>query len=390
MHELNQAKLSRTFLPMVVFLLMSGAQSSALADSAEAVPPAREKMTPVDVWTAVGQMAPGINIGNTLDNTVRWETGWGSPIITREYIQSLARLGFKTVRLPVAWDTYADHGRITPEEFHRVGELVDWITSAGMYCVVNIHWDGGWIDSDDKKRFPDTYATFSPEAEKKYQSYWEQISRFYAGKNQKLIFEAFNEESNFSNAGSEQKAYATLNHVNQLFVDTVRRTGGNNYNRLLIVAGYSTDISKTCRPEFKLPRDSVKEKLLLSIHYYSPWQFVGLNENASWGRMFPTWGSADDVKQLNQAFDTLNDFCARNDTPAFIGEFAVCSNKEAASQIRWTTAVATAALQRKMVPVLWDAGGAVSRRAPYLPSNELSETLGNLKHSSALSTQTAK
>ena len=61
-------------------------------------------------------MTPGINIGNTLENTTTWETGWGNPPITKEYVQSLAQLGFKTVRLPVAWDTYADDGRIQPDK----------------------------------------------------------------------------------------------------------------------------------------------------------------------------------------------------------------------------------------------------------------------------------
>ena len=115
--------------------------------------------------------------------------------------------------------------------------MVDWITGAGMFCVVNIHWDGGWIDSDDKDEFPNTFATFSAEAEKKFRSYWEQISTFFAGKNEKLIFESLNEETNFSNEGSTAKAYATLTRVNQLFIDTVRKTGGNNAKRLLIIAG---------------------------------------------------------------------------------------------------------------------------------------------------------
>jgi hypothetical protein len=100
-----------------------------------------------------------VNIGNTLDNTRQWETGWGNPRITKEYIASLAALGFRTVRLPVAWDTYAREGRIQPEKLARVGEVVDWITAAGMFCIVNIHWDGGWIDSSYKARFPDTSRT---------------------------------------------------------------------------------------------------------------------------------------------------------------------------------------------------------------------------------------
>ena len=107
----------------------------------------------LDAWTAAKLMGTGVNIGNTLENTTTWETGWGNPRITKEYVESLARLGFKTVRVPVAWDTYAHDGRIDADKLARVGEVVDWITAAGMFCVVNIHWDGGWIDSSGKRIF---------------------------------------------------------------------------------------------------------------------------------------------------------------------------------------------------------------------------------------------
>ena len=85
-----------------------------------ATAPALETMTEVDAWAAVPLMTPGINIGNTLDNTTTWETGWGNPPITKEFVESLAHLGFKTVRLPVAWDTYANDGRIQPDKLGRV------------------------------------------------------------------------------------------------------------------------------------------------------------------------------------------------------------------------------------------------------------------------------
>jgi endoglucanase len=282
------------------------------------------------------------------------------------------------VRLPVAWDTYAKDGEITPKQFQRVSEVVNWITDSGMFCVLNIHWDGGWIDSDRKEQFPQTFHTFSPEAEKKFRSYWDQIARHFAGKNQKLIFEALNEETNFDKEGSMEKAYATLTRVNQLFIDTVRATGGNNATRLLIVTGYTTDIEKTCNPGYKLPKDTVPGKLFISVHYYTPWTFVGLDKDASWGKMMPTWGSEEDLKLLNRLFDAMNDFCVRNNTPAFIGEFSMCSRKEAASSIRWTSSVYNAAASRKMIPVLWDTGGAVSRRDPYAPRQDLVQMVPGL------------
>ena len=145
------------------------------------------KADDLDAWSAAKLMGTGVNIGNTLENTTTWETGWGNPRITKEYVESLAKLGFKTVRFPVAWDTYARDGRIADEKLARVGEVVDWITAAGMFCVVNIHWDGGWIDSSAKERFPKTYATFSAEAERKYISYWTQIASYFAGRNERVV-----------------------------------------------------------------------------------------------------------------------------------------------------------------------------------------------------------
>jgi len=369
MNKIIKSKWGGYFGEILIFLLLLG--STQAATPAPVAAPTKS----LDAWTAAGLMAPGINIGNTFDNTAHWETGWGSPLITKDFIDSLARTGFKTVRLPVAWDTFADHGKITPQEFQRIDEVVNWILDAGMFCVINIHWDGGWIDSDAKERYPKTYHTFSPEAKIKFRSYWKQIASHYADKNEKLIFEGFNEESSFDNEGSTQKAYAALARVNQLFVNTVRKSGGNNAKRFLIIPGYTTDIDKTCREEYRLPKDKVSGKLFLSIHYYVPWPFVGMNGDASWAKMQPTWGSKEDVKQLNDLFDKLEHFCTSNNIPAFIGEFSMCSNKEKDSRVRWTTAVYQAALNRKMVPVLWDIGSAVSRVPPYAPNEEISDML---------------
>jgi endoglucanase len=350
----------------------------ATCASNAAAPP----MADVDAWIAAGQMGPGINIGNTLENTTTWETGWGNPRITQEFVEKLAKLGFRSVRLPVAWDTYARDGRITDDKLKRVGEVVDWITGAGMYCVINIHWDGGWIDSSNKEKFASTYATFSPAAERKFVAYWTQIAHYFADRDEHVLFEALNEETKFDNAGSPQAAYATLTRVNQIFIDTVRKTGGNNGKRLLVVTGYATDIDKTTNKLYELPKDSVPHKLLLSVHYYTPWQFVGLTEDASWGKMMLTWGTPADVADLNRLFDQLQEYCTRHDIPAYIGEFGATDKREKASRVRWMSAVAQAANSRKMVPVLWDTGGDVSRKAPYDPSPALHEVLAKLSAAS--------
>jgi endoglucanase len=294
-------------------------------------------------------------------------------------VQSLKAHGFGVVRVPVAWDTYAHDGQIDRDKIKHVGEVVDWITGAGMFAVIDIHWDGGWIDSDDQKKFPKTCHTFSPEAEQKFKSYWTQIATYFANRDQHLIFESLNEESNFENAGSEKKAFATLGHVNQLFIDTVRSTGGNNGKRLLIVAGYSTNIDKTTSSNFVVPKDTVPHRLLISVHYYTPWPFVGMEHDESWGKMQPTWGDPHDRAELKEQMDKMEGWSRQKDMPAFIGEFGASNKKDPRSRARWMLSVAVAAEARDMVPVLWDIGQDVSRNPPYNLTPELTFTLQQLQ-----------
>lgn len=356
-----------------------GAASDGTAPSKQASASSKTGAMTLDAWSAASQMSPGTNIGNTLENTTEWETGWGNPLITRDYVESLARLGFKTVRVPVAWDTYAVSEKILPEKMARVAEVVDWILASGMFCVVNIHWDGGWIDSSQKEKFPDTFATFSKDAERKFRSYWLQIATHFSDRGERLLFEGINEETNFSGTGSEKAAYATLTRVNQLFVDTVRSTGGNNAKRLLVVTGQNTDFAKTANELYVLPKDSVPGRLFISVHYYTPWQFCGLEEDADWGKVMHTWGSEKDVREQNELFDKMERFAQEHDIPVFVGEYNATGKRESTARIRWLKAVTQAAIKRKMVPVLWDTGGEVSRLAPYAASSELKAVLESLE-----------
>src|SRR3569833_1116991 len=120
------SKWRRIFITQVVVCLALVCPACT-ADSAE-------PMAELDAWAAATLMGMGVNIGNTLESTSHWETGWGNPRITREYIEHLGALGFKVVRVPVAWDTSASNGRIQPAKLAREGEVVHWITAAGMFC----------------------------------------------------------------------------------------------------------------------------------------------------------------------------------------------------------------------------------------------------------------
>ncbi|MBN2341899.1 MAG: glycoside hydrolase family 5 protein [Deltaproteobacteria bacterium] len=313
-------------------------------------------------------MGVGTNIGNTLENTYIWETGWGQPMISQAYIDGMAANGIGTVRVPVAWDTFAVDGVIQADKMNRVREVVDMIVGVGMYCVLNIHWDGGWIFNEGTA---DAY-TLTNDVRTKFQSYWEQISAEFADVGYQLVFEGMNEEGRFYVGGNESGTpdYAPLNELNQLFVTTVRASTGFNQMRNLLIAGFQTDIERTCVNEFQIPTDPAgSDKLLLSLHYYTPYPWTLMSEPADWGGMvYPrtTWGTTDDYNELNNLFNQLATFSNSRNVPIILGEFAVTLGegsyvREQSSRVLWMTEVMQTCLNHGMVPLLWDTGQEINR-----------------------------
>jgi endoglucanase len=326
-------------------------------------------------------MGFGTNIGNTFDNTTKWETGWGQPLVTQEYIKGMASHGIKTVRVPVAWDTYATNGVIDATKMTRVKEVVGWILDAGMYAIVNIHWDGGWIFNEKKAN----QYTLTDDVKAKFANYWKQIGAAFSGVGHMLIFEGLNEEAQFYVNGDPKGTpdIDALNTLNQLFVTTARAQGGFNATRALLIAGLATDINKTCVDSFTVPTDPAGEgKLFLSIHFYDPYPFTLMEDPASWGSPSATWGTDAEKKALDDQFTKLGNFSTKKKIPVIIGEFAVSRGekvvRQSASRTLWMQSVAKACFSRGMVPVLWDTGSEIKRTDGSL-STELQTAMNNAK-----------
>ena len=143
---------------------------------------AAEPMAELDAWTAAKLMGVGVNIGNTLENTTTLGNRLGQSA-HHEGIRRRVSRRWDSRRCACPWRGTPTRAMAASRRTSSRGssEVVDWITDAGMFCVVNIHWDGGWIDSSNKEKFANTYATFSAEAERKFQSYWTQIASYFAG-----------------------------------------------------------------------------------------------------------------------------------------------------------------------------------------------------------------
>ena len=62
--------------------------------------------------------------------------------------------------------------------------------------------------------------------------------------------------------------------MNQLFVDTVRATGGNNAERYLMLPGYAASLDGAATDLYQLPTDEAENKLIVSVHAYTPYNFA--------------------------------------------------------------------------------------------------------------------
>ena len=242
---------------------------------------------------AVKNMGAGWNLGNTLDtnsgnaddmwyevNTdrtpVRYETGWGQPVTTRQLIHMFKDAGFNTIRVPVTWYPHIGTLTVTPYKasdgsrrgnwdkdawlestdyqvdpawMARVKEIVDYVMDEGMYCILNVHHDTGagsaaWLVASE--------ADFAA-VKDRYEALWKQIATTFKDYGEKLLFESFNEMldpydswcfASFAtpdhyDAEVARSAYAGIDSYNDLFVRTVRGTGGNNQVRNLVVNTYA-------------------------------------------------------------------------------------------------------------------------------------------------------
>lgn len=341
-------------------------------------------MTSLEVIRAMGN---GINLGNTLEayghasyingsSPTSFEVSWGQPRTTAEMIHGMKEAGFDTIRIPIAWTNGMnfESGDYTIDErlMSRVDEVVTWALDEDMYVIINDHWDGGWWGM-----FGSADQETRDKAMEMYKSMWTQIGEHFADRSYKLIFESGNEElgdrlndkdiTGSKGVLTENECYETTNLINSEFVKLIRSLGGNNSERFLLIAGYNTDITKTCDSRFKMPEDTADSKLLLSVHYYTPWDYCGTDG-------VNQWGSPSDYDEQNKLFEQLSKFSEQG-YGVVIGEYAVMKSN---GGIKEDTDKFYANLMDNcdlydFCPVLWDCSNFYKRITNTLSNEDLAK-----------------
>ncbi len=352
---------STTFL-----LLLAGCAGNKEPDpipiqiAAETPTPTPDPFDVVDAETAlefVELMGVGWNLGNSLDaaNTGRTndhmnaEVAWGNPIVVQNLIKHIKSLGFKTIRVPVSYLDHMEEDGLTikPDWLDRVQQVVDWCVEEDLFIIINIHHEDEWLTKA---------STDYADIMERYTSLWNQIAERFGGYNEKLIFESMN-EIGFDDLGTK-KGCELLSKLNAKFVNLIRTSGGFNAERYLLLAGYWTDIDRTCTAEYIVPDD---DKVMVSIHYYSPSTFAIADITSTWGYQ-ETWGTEADLAYLTGQFEKLKASFLDKGVPVIVGEYGVINkNKDQEDRIYWFECVTKTALEYGCCPVVWDNGELIHR-----------------------------
>ena len=317
------------------------------------------------------KMGNGINLSNTLEafgaeelglgkDPKEYETFWGQPVTTTELMKLYKESGFDTIRIPVAWTNAMDWKNknyvIGTDYIDRVEEVVNYALDAGLYVIFNDHWDGDWWGM-----FGSASEETRAEAWKLYEAMWTQLAVRFKNYSEKVIFEGGNEEIGnrlndvfaVPDSGSLKgdEIYEVANKINQKFVDVVRKTGGNNSQRFLLIPGYNTDVGMTCDDRFVMPKDSAKDKLFVSVHYYTPWGYCG-------GSSVTHWGTVREVGEMNNNMEKLSRFVDAG-YGVIIGEYGTGLRSDGTlkdGNMDWHENFLDNCDYYNYVPVMWDTG----------------------------------
>ncbi len=302
----------------------------------------------------------GWNLGNTMDATggsgLSSETSWSQPKTTKELVEYVHNCGFTTIRIPVSWSNHltdADN-TIDPAWLDRVQEVADYAMDAGMFVVINTHHDNNLVENGTGYYPSEEYLDVS----KKYvEDIWTQVAQRFQDYDGHLIFESLNEPRMKGTAkewwftATDNEGQATIrciNEMNQVFVDTVRSSGGNNAKRFLLVPSAMASPDNALSAAFVLPEDPAN-RTMVSVHAYSPYDFAG-NENG-----YKTWGS-DRVGDLYFIQRLYNKFVEKG-IAVVIGEYGATNKDNLEDRVAWATDYRKLTKECGIPCFVWDNGG---------------------------------
>ena len=260
-----------------------------------------------------------INMGNSLESPTEAEWG-GLPIADADFV-NIAKAGFKTIRLPVRWETHSAKTApftIDPVFMARVQQVVRGAHAAGLNVILDSH-NFETMHSDPVGTAP------------RFTEVWRQIGAAFAKlPTSNLWFELENEpHDKFTNANLLQVLTPALAAVRKTNPDRPVIIGGENWSGIDSLATLA------------LPQDP---QVYPTFHYYEPFEFT--HQGATWVKPSPpmgrAYGAADDADRLKRDVAKLQAYAARTGLLPFMGETGAHTTVALAQRVQYHRAVTQA------------------------------------------------
>jgi aryl-phospho-beta-D-glucosidase BglC (GH1 family) len=310
-------------------------------------------MTNMTAFDIVKEMYLGINWGNGFDSGT--ETLWGSPVITKAHFQALWDDGFRTLRIPASWGI--GDGKATAENNYtidkafldRYQEIVDYAMDIGFYTIINSHHDN-WVRN---VLVGDTAVPVG--------RIWSQLSERFKDYGVKLLFETMNEPRNADGVGGgyewvcDPTSNAKINELNQLVVDIVRKSGGNNARRFVLFPPYGAHAYGEAMEDLVIPknldRTANDDRVIVSLHAYSPYNLCMPNDPGT--QQITEFGTRQDILNIQSLFGGIFEMFIDKGIPVVLGEWATGNKDNTEARIRHAKYYVAAASKKPGIVCLW-------------------------------------
>ena len=271
----------------------------------------------------------GLNAGWNLGNTYDLNSNPRALSTNSNYnglMTGLKAAGFNVIRIPSSWGPLSTSAPVPPTAFmDDIDAAIKAAHAAGLVVFINTHHNKNFFQlnqAGDSYRADREEGVVFKQMATRVIDVWATIAERFNDYGDWLIFESLNEPTITDDGGNVQwdgaslQYMRTLNHWNQVFVDTVRDTGGNNAKRYLIFKSYAgkLDTSLNVANEFRIPDDPAGTgRLIYSFHSYVP-QPLGLEGQAT------DWDEATHGNSYMTMFNRARENYLIKGIPVFMGE----------------------------------------------------------------------
>ncbi len=264
------------------------------------------------------KLGRGVNLGNCFEapSEGEWGVSWDA-----EYFKILNQLGFHSVRIPIRWEP-SDRSlstapyTISETFFKRIDNVIQSALDNNLMVIVNMH------HHDELLANPDANL-------ERFKSMWKQIATRYTSCTDSLVFEILNEPNgNLTSAKWNTFLRAGINEIRDVSPNRTILIGTPNWGG---IGGLS---------ELTWPTDI--QNLILTVHYYNPFQFTHQgaewtgNESQAW--LGSTWDNTEAERNtIENELKLITSYSRNYQIPVNIGEFGAYNKADIASRERWTT-----------------------------------------------------